>query len=80
MNQNFKGVSKNGSKWYAHIKINQKMLNLGNYLDEEEALYARWYAEQMLFKEYAYPKPEPEILKSRKSQIQEYVNRKVQRL
>lgn len=80
MNQNFKGVSKAGSQWYAHIKINQKMLNLGKYLDEEEALYARWYAEQVLFKEYAYPKPEPEILESRKSQIQEYVNRKVQRL
>jgi len=80
MNQNFKGVSKNGSKWYAHIKIHQKMLNLGNYLDEEEALYARWYAEQVLFKEFAYPKPEPEILESRKSQIQEYVSRKVQRL
>lgn len=80
MNSNFKGVSPNGCKWYAHIKINQKMLNLGNYLDEEEALYARWYAEQVLFKEYAYPKPEPEILESRKSQIQEYVNHKVQRL
>lgn len=80
MNSNFKGVSLNGCKWYAHIKINQKMLNLGNYLDEEEALYARWYAEQVLFKEFAYPKPEPEILESRKSQIQEYVSRKVQRL
>lgn len=80
MNSNFKGVSPNGCKWYAHIRINQKMLNLGNYLDEEEALYARWYAEQVLFKEYAYPKPEPEILESRKSQIQEYVNHKVQRL
>lgn len=80
MNSNFKGVSRNGCKWYAYIKINQKMLNLGNYLDEEEALYARWYAEQVLFKEFAYPKPEPEILESRKSRIQEYVNRKVQRL
>lgn len=80
MNQNFKGISRNGCKWYAHIKIDQKMFNLGNYLDEEEALYARWYAEQVLFKECAYPKPEPEILESRKSQIQEYVNRKVQRL
>ena len=80
MNSNFKSVSPNGCKWYAHIKINQKMLNLGNYLDEEEALYARWYAEQVLFKEFAYPKPEPEILESRKSQIQEYVSRKVQRL
>lgn len=80
MNSNFKGVSPNGCKWYAHIKINQKMLNLGNYIDEEEALYARWYAEQILFRDFAYPKPEPEILESRKSQIQEYVNRKVQRL
>lgn len=80
MNQNFKGISRNGCKWYTHIKIDQKMLNLGNYLDEEEALYARWYAEQVLFKEYAYQKPEPEILESRKSQIQEYVSRKVQRL
>ena len=80
INSNYKGVSRNGCKWYAYIKINQKMLNLGNYLDEEEALYARWYAEQILFKEFAYPKPEPEILESRKSQIQEYVHRKVQRL
>lgn len=80
MNSNFKGVSRNGCKWYAYIKINQKMLNLGKYLDEEEALYARWYAEKVLFKEYAYPKPEPEILESRKSRIQEYVGRKVQRL
>ena len=80
MNQNFKGVSKYGCKWYAHIKINQKMLNLGYYLDEEEALYARWYAEKILFRDFAYPKPEPELLESRKSQIQEYVNHKVQRL
>ena len=80
MNQNVKGVKHNGSKWYAYIKINQKAINLGNYLDEEEALYARWYAEQVLFKKYAYPKPEPEILESRKSQIQDLVNRKVQRL
>lgn len=80
MNVNFKGVSRYGCKWYAHIKINQKMLNLGYYLDEEEALYARWYAEQILFRDFAHPKPEPEILESRKSQIQEYINRKVQRL
>lgn len=80
MNSNSKGVSRHRNKWGAYIKINQKLINLGDYLDEEEALYARWYTEQALFKEYAYPKPEPEILESRKSQIQEYVNRKVQRL
>ena len=80
MNANYKGVSKQGNKWHARIKLNQKLICLGTYVDEEEALYARWYAEQVLFKEYAYPKPEPEILESRKSQIQEYVNCKVQRL
>lgn len=80
MNSYHKGISEQGNKWCAHIKINQKMLNLGTYIDEEEALYARRYAEKLLFKEYAYPKPEPEILESRKPQIQDLVNRKVQRL
>lgn len=80
MNANYKGVTKQQSRWVAQIKINQKLIYLGSYLDEEEALYARWYAEQVLFKEFAYPKPEPKILESRKSQIQEYVNHKVQRL
>lgn len=80
MNANSKGVSKLGNKWYAHIKINQHKISLGTYVDQEEALYARWYAEQLLFKEFAYPKPEPEILSCRKSQIQEYVSYKVQRL
>lgn len=80
MNANYKGVTHKKDKWCAYIKINQKLINLGNYLDEEEAFYARWYAEQVLFKKYAHPKPEPEVLESRKSQIQEHVNRKVQRL
>ena len=81
MNVNYKGVCKTKSnKFYAYIKINQKLLNLGTYIDEEEALYARWYAETLLFKEYRYPKEEPNILENRKEQIKDYVNRKVQRL
>lgn len=81
MNSNRKGVSKTKSnKYYAHIKINQKMINLGEYVFEEEALFARWYAETLLFKEYRYPKPEPYILPDRKEAIKEYVNKKVQRL
>ncbi|UWF83747.1 MAG: zinc-binding loop region of homing endonuclease [Bacteriophage sp.] len=81
MNVNYKGVSlTKDNKYYAHIKINQKMLNLGTYIYEEEAYWARWYAEKILFKEYRYPKEEPQILKSRKEQIKEYVNKKVQRL
>lgn len=81
MNVNYKGICKTKSnKFYAHIKINQKQINLGTYIDEEEALYARWYAETLLFKEYRYSKEEPNILENRKEQIKDYVNRKVQRL
>lgn len=81
MNVNYKGVSKTKSgKYFAHIKINQKMINLGTYVFEDEALFARWYAETLLFKEYQYPKSEPYILPDRKEAIKEYVNKKVQRL
>ena len=81
MNVNYKGVCKTKSnKFYAHIKINQKLLNLGTYADKEEALYARWYAETLLFKEFRYPKEEPNILENRKEKIKDYVDRKVQRL
>lgn len=77
MNVNYKGVSFINNKYYAYIKINQKMINLGVYIDEEEALYARWYAETILFKEYRYPKPEPFILETRKDEIQEYVYNRI---
>lgn len=81
MNVNYCGVAKtNKGKFYAHIKVNQKMINLGVYIFEEEALFARWYAEMLLFKEYRYPKEKPEILQDREKQIREYVGRKVQRL
>lgn len=81
MNQDFLGVvqSPNGS-WQARIKVNNRTINLGKYHEKAEVLYARWYAERVLFKEYAYLKPEPEILESRKPQIQDFVNRKIQRL
>ena len=80
MNQNFKGVSKYGCKWYAHIKINQKMLILAITSMKKKHFMLVGTPEQILFRDFAYPKPEPEILKSRKSQIQKYINRKVQRL
>lgn len=81
MNVNYKGVyeSLNG-KFRAQIKINGKALALGTYIDEEEAYFARWYAETILFKEYRYPKQKPIILPDREQQIVEYVNKKVQRL
>lgn len=81
MNVNYKGVYKHkDKKWIAKIKIQQKQIHLGVFSYKEESLYARWYAEKILFKEYAYPKPEPEILESRKKEIQELVKQKVQRL
>lgn len=81
MNVNYKGVSKrNNNSFYAQIKLNQKLIYLGTYIHEEEALFARWYAEKLLFKEYAYPKDKPVILPDREEQIKEYVNNKVQRL
>lgn len=81
MNSNYKGVHtrKNG-KFYAHIKLNGKMLNLGVYVFEEEAYFARWYAETLLFKEYRYEKEKPFILPDRETQIKAYVDKKVQRL
>lgn len=81
MNSNYKGVTPTSNgKYYAHIKLNGKMLNLGNYIFEDEALFARWYAETQLFREYRYPKSKPVILPDRERQITEYVDRKVQRL
>lgn len=82
MNQSWpKGVNeRKDGRFMAYIKKNQKMLNLGIYIDKEEAQWARWYAERVLFKEFARKAVEPDILKSRKAQIKEYVDRKVQRL
>lgn len=81
MNSDRKGVNttKQG-KFYAYIKIHQKMINLGTYVDIEEALFARWYAETLLFKEFQYPKEKPIILPDREIQIKQYVNQKVQRV
>lgn len=81
MNSNYKGVStRPDGRFYAHIKLHGKMLNLGVYIFEQEALYARWYAEALLFGEYRYPKPEPVLPDTRKTQIKAVVIRKVQRL
>lgn len=80
MNCNYKGVTQYPKGYMAHIKKNQKMINLGVYVYEEEALFARWYAERIVFKEFAYPKEEPQLPEGRKKEIRELVERKVQRL
>lgn len=78
MNSNYKGVTQRGDgKFYAHIKINQRMINLGVYVFEDEAMFARWYAETKLFKEYRYPKEKPMILSDREKQIMDYIDKKL---
>lgn len=81
MNVNYLGVyQKSDGRWIAKIKKNQKQLHLGIFVIKDEALYARWYAEQLLFGEFAYKKEEPIIIESRKKEIQDLVKKKVQRL
>ncbi len=80
MNVNYKGVSKTkNDKHYAHIKIKGKAINLGVYVDEEEALYARYFAEKLLFKEYRFPKEEPFVLTNRKKEIENYVRNRLEK-
>ena len=80
MNVNYKGVSKTkNDKHYAHIKIKGKAINLGVYVDEEEALYARYFAEKLLFKEYRFPKEEPFVLTNRKNEIENYVRNRIEK-
>lgn len=81
MNASYKGVynSRNG-RFQAKIKINGKQIHLGMFDIYDEALYARWYAEKLVFKEFAYKKEEPKIIKSRKKEIKKLVDDKVQRL
>lgn len=80
MNSNYRGVDDHNGKWTARIKLHGKIAYLGTYEHEEEAYYARWYAEEILFKEYRYPKEKPKIPKSRAKEIEKYVKEKVQRL
>ena len=78
MNTYHKGVNeRKDGLFYAYIKLNQKMINLGVYDTENEALFARWYAEHILFKEFKYPKDKPEISKEKENSIIEYVNKKI---
>lgn len=76
----YTGCTRSNDKWIAKIKINKKTIQLGSFYDEYEAVYARWYAERILFGESAYNKNEPCIPQCRKEDIQKLVNSKVQRL
>lgn len=78
MNSNYKGIyPKNNGKWYAQIKLNGKSCRLGTYFYKEEALFARWYAEVLLFKEFRFPKEKPIITELRENDIKMYVKNKL---
>lgn len=81
MNHKAKGVREtDDGRYYAYIKRNQRLFNLGVYTHHEEAEYARWYAEHILFGDYAYSREIPIIPEERTASIRQYVDRKVQRL
>lgn len=80
MNANYKGVYDYNGRYIAKIKLNGKQKHIGVFDIYEEALYARWFAERIVFKEFAFKKEEPKILESRKEEIQLLVKNKVQRL
>ena len=76
----YKGYYHIKDKWIAKIKQNGKQIHLGSFDYEEEAQYARWCAEKILFKEFMFPKEEPVLPVKRKQEIFELVSKKVQRL
>lgn len=77
----YKGYYKIKDKWIAKIKQNGKQLHLGSFVYEEEAAYARWSAEKILFKDFmSKEKEEPILPDDRKKEIFELVSKKVQRL
>lgn len=71
-----KGYMFTGKKWSAYIKINQHMIFLGQYIHENEAAFARYIAEKILFKDMAYKREEPIVENIRKENIIEYVKGK----
>lgn len=71
-----KGYRKTPKGWYAYIKINQHMINLGIYIHENEAAFARYMAEKIVFKDMAYIREEPIVENTRKQHIIEYIEKK----
>lgn len=69
-------VTKAGN-FSAGIKKDGIYYHLGVYYYRTEALWARWYAERVLFKEFARPADEPEIPERRKIDIKERVEKKI---
>jgi hypothetical protein len=56
MNKKVKGYCwhKDNKKWMAYIKINKKFINLGSFINKQDAINTRRKAEQKYFGEFAY--------------------------
>ena len=67
-------------RFQPYIRYEGKVINLGLFDFIDEARWARWYAEKLVFQEFVRARPEPEILESRKKDIKELIANKVQRL
>lgn len=77
----YKGYYKIKNRWIAKIKQNGKQVHLGSFVYEDEAAYARWCAEKILFKDFmSKEKKEPLLPDNRKKEIFNLVSKKVQRL
>lgn len=72
------------TNWCTEIRYNKKRIHLGAYEKLEDAVYARWLAELILFGQYRNSNNDQAIFEQvdlvpseRKSQISEYVSRQI---
>lgn len=79
------GVSwdKERKKWASEIRMNGIRCHLGRFDNIEDAVYARYIAEQKLFKEFRSTRNDKKILEyvdlcEKKEEINKYVNNKLQ--
>ena len=49
----YKGVDKRYNKWRAQIRINNKLIHLGYFINFDDAVTKRKHAEQQYFGEFA---------------------------
>lgn len=79
------GVSwdKSRNKWTAEIRLNNIKCYLGRYINKEDAVFVRYYAELKLFKEFRSTRNDQNILKyvnicENKEQLRQYVDNRLQ--
>lgn len=77
------GISwdKHRNKWAPEIRVGYKRWHLGRYADKKEAIYVRWYAEKILFKDFQSSNTKnlnfDDISEHRKKELQKYVKNKL---